>query len=64
MAISFRGKVAGEAGGTFCRRRSDAVNNDDDDDQDLDAEIEEDDDGMTIGHDTAKDISDQDDTPA
>ena len=41
------------------------MNNDDDDDQDLDAEkIDEDDDGMTIGHDTAKDISDQDDTPA
>jgi len=41
------------------------MNDDDkDDDQDLDAEIDEDDDGMTISHDTAKDIGDKDDTPA
>jgi len=37
--------------------------NDDDDDQDLDSEIDEDDDGTTISHDTAKEISDEDDTP-
>ncbi len=36
---------------------------DDDDDQDLDSEIDEDDDGTTISHDTAKEISDEDDTP-
>ena len=40
------------------------MNNGDEDRPDPDAEIDEDDGGMTISHDTAKKISDDDDTPA
>lgn len=40
------------------------MNDADEDLPDPDAEIDEDDDGMTIGHDTAKKISDDDDSPA
>ncbi len=37
--------------------------NNDDTDEDLATEVDEDDDGLTIGNDTAKEISDDDDTP-